>query len=188
MPAIGQARPVLATISHKEHAVEPPISIAGHKIDSTPDREAVFPILKQVTIFGGIPEPGIRKIYCKCPIIDYQTGDEIVREGTPATDIFIILYGRVKIVLNACEEPLELIEMGPGNCFGEASVVGIQDHSASVFAFEPSRLLVLSRRALMEIMEEDNKLFSLLVLNIARELARRLHHSDEILLHYSKKH
>ncbi len=168
--------------------MESQYSIAGEKSIAALDREAVFPILKQVTIFGGISESEMRKIYDKCPIVDYQGGEEIVREGTAATDIFIILFGRVKIVLNAAEEPLELIEMGSGNCFGEASVIGIQNHSASVFAIEPSRLLVLSRRALLEIMEEDNKLFSLLVLNIARELARRLHHSDEILLHYSRKH
>jgi CRP-like cAMP-binding protein len=65
-------------------------------------------------------------------------------------------------------------------------VIGIQDHSASAVVIDQSVLLVLSRQILMTLFETDKGLFSLLILNIAREIARRLHHTDEILLHYGK--
>ncbi|MFW5775181.1 MAG: cyclic nucleotide-binding domain-containing protein [Chitinivibrionales bacterium] len=151
------------------------------------DRETLFPVLRMVTIFAGISEEGLRGIFDKCTIRTFAGNDEVVRENTAATDIYIILRGRVKLVLGTDEEPLELIELGTGNCFGEASVIGIQNHSATVVAVEPSVLLVLSRRVLMQIMTENQQLFSLLILNIARELARRLHYSDEVLLRYTRK-
>ncbi len=151
------------------------------------DREALFPVLRMVTIFAGISEEGLRGIFDKCYIKTFGGSDEVVKENTAATDIYIILQGRVKLILGADEEPLELIELGTGNCFGEASVIGIQNHSATVVAMEPATLLVLSRRVLMQIMSENQQLFSLLILNIARELARRLHLSDEILLRYTRK-
>lgn len=151
------------------------------------DREQYFPVLRQVTILAGIGDDGLRRIFDACEMVEAKTGDAVVEEGTEATEIFVILEGAVKIVLNRHEDPLELIEMGPGNCFGEASVIGIQTHSASVVVIRDATLLVLSRQALMKALREDRDLFSLLILNIARELARRLHHTDEILLHYTKK-
>jgi len=45
-------------------------------------------------------------------------------------------------------------------------------------------LIVLSRQALLSIYKQDLELYSILLLNIAREACRRLHHSDEVLLHY----
>jgi CRP/FNR family transcriptional regulator, cyclic AMP receptor protein len=92
----------------------------------------------------------------------------------------------VTIVLSLEDEPIEIMEFGPGSCIGEASVIGIQAHSASAVVIEDATLMVLSRQVLMNLFEEDKALFSLLILNIARELARRLSHTDEVLLHYGK--
>jgi CRP-like cAMP-binding protein len=151
------------------------------------DRELYFPVLRNVTILAGIDDEGLRRIFDACQLVEARVGEAVVEEGTEATEIFVILEGTVKIVLNRRDNPLELIELGPGNCFGEASVIGIQTHSASVVVTRDATLLVLSRQALMKALREDKELFSLLILNIARELARRLHHTDEILLHYTKK-
>ena len=85
------------------------------------------------------------------------------------------------------DEPIELMQCGPGSCIGEASVIGIQMHSASAVIVEDAVLMVLRRQILMQLFEDNKALFSLLILNIARELARRLHHTDEVLLHYGKE-
>ena len=45
-------------------------------------------------------------------------------------------------------------------------------------------LLVLSRKALLSFLKTDLELFSILILNIARESCRRLSQTDQILLHY----
>ncbi|MFW6245248.1 MAG: Crp/Fnr family transcriptional regulator [Fibrobacterota bacterium] len=155
------------------------------------DRKAtsdiILPILKNVTIFAGLTEREICTIYDSCYLMEATVGDVLLEEGKAATEIFIILRGRITIVLNLHDKPLEVMEFGPGNCLGEASVIGIQNHSASAVVLEEASLLVLSRKVLMEIFETDNRLFSLLILNIAREIARRLHHTDEILLHYGRR-
>jgi hypothetical protein len=51
---------------------------------------------------------------------------------------------------------------------------------------EDGLLLVLSRQVLMNIYENDKNFFAILILNIARERARRLHTTDEILYHYTR--
>jgi CRP/FNR family cyclic AMP-dependent transcriptional regulator len=85
------------------------------------------------------------------------------------------------------ETPFELIVFEEGYCFGEASVIGIQPHKGTAIAVEDTELIVLSRNALLSIYDSDKDLFSILILNIAREVCRRLHESDEILLHYVLK-
>lgn len=148
----------------------------------------ILPIIKNVTIFSGISDSQIRVIFENCTITEAKVGEIILMEATPATEIFIILNGKVTIVLGLRgDDPIVLTEFGSGNCIGEASVIGIQDHSASAVVTEDATLLVLSRQVLMQIFDTDKSLFSLLILNIAREIARRLHHTDEILLHYGKK-
>jgi len=90
----------------------------------------------------------------------------------------------VKLVINEKSNPLELIVVGQGQCFGETSVIGIQPHAATAISIKDTELIVLSRNALLSLLKTDLDLFSILILNIAREACRRLHKTDEILLHY----
>jgi CRP-like cAMP-binding protein len=154
--------------------------------DTTFSFSEMAPILKNVTVFSGFDEANIRMICDRCRVLSFDPGSVIIEENTPATEIYIILRGNVSIVLGLRSEPFELLRFGGGNCLGEASVIGIQKHSASAIAIEKSALLVLSRSVLMELFEVDKALFSLLILNIARELARRLYHSNELILKYRK--
>ncbi|MBD3344512.1 MAG: cyclic nucleotide-binding domain-containing protein [Chitinivibrionales bacterium] len=149
--------------------------------------EQLLPILKKVTIFAGLGEENISRIAEKCEIVKFPAGDVIIREGEQGKDILIIISGTAKVILDIDREALEIIQLGAGKCLGEVSVIGILNHSASVVAIEDIEVLVLSRKIMMEIFDRDKNLFSILILNIARELARRLHHTDEILLHYGKR-
>lgn len=148
-------------------------------------KKELLEVLKKVTIFSGIDEGRLEQIYRGCDIIKRKAGDIIVEEDTDATEIFILLSGRVKIVLDINKDPIEIVELGPGSCMGEASVIGVQKHCASAILTEDSELLVLSRKVLMEIYAKDKELFALLILNIARELARRLYQTDKVLLKYT---
>jgi CRP-like cAMP-binding protein len=65
--------------------------------------------------------------------------------------------------------------------------MSMHKHTASAMAKEDSEVLVLSRRALIDLRHADIELFAMLMMNIARELARRLQLTDAMLLHYSRK-
>jgi CRP-like cAMP-binding protein len=151
------------------------------------DSEALLPILRQVTIFAGISDNGLRLIIDECAFEQHKAGALIIEQGTPASEIYIVLSGQVRVFIERDEGVLELCRFGPGSCIGEASVIGVLDHSANVELIQEGMLLVLSRQLLMNIYESDKNFFAILILNIARELARRLHTTDEILYHYSRK-
>ena len=71
--------------------------------------------------------------------------------------------------------------LGPGDWFGEMSIVDVQPRSATVRALAPGRLLRITAADLDALYRHDVKSYALIVLNIARELSRRLRVADGIL-------
>jgi len=71
--------------------------------------------------------------------------------------------------------------LGPSDWFGEMSIVDIQPRSATVRALAPSRLLRITAADLDALYRYDLRSYSLIVLNLARELSRRLRVADGIL-------
>ena len=149
--------------------------------------ETMLPTLKNVSIFGGLSEADISGIFNQCTVVSYKAGDILIREGTPATEIYLVLTGTIKIVLQIDNDPFEVVRFGSGDCLGETSVIGVLEHSASAVCVTDASFLVLSRKFLMDVFRENKTMFSMLLLNIARELARRLHNTDKLLLKYVKK-
>jgi len=149
-------------------------------------REDIIPILKQIAIFGGFTAEQLAVVFCQLEKITVLADDIIFREGEEPSHIYIIESGKVKMVADLERIPFEIVTFGVGECFGEMSVVGIVPHSAAAIACVDTELIVMPRNALMELYHDNPKLFSMLILNIAREACRRLYKTDQVLLHYAR--
>ena len=148
------------------------------------DIEDILPILSEISIFAGLSDKQLYTLFRHLEKVSYKAGENIFNEGEEPSHIYIVQSGGVKLVANAKQTPLELIVFEEGQCFGETSVIGIQPHAATAISVEDTELIVLSRNALLWLFKIDLELFSILILNIAREACRRLHKTDEILMHY----
>lgn len=147
----------------------------------TTEKERYLHVLEQVPIFAALEKDKILNLYNKCEIRHLKTDEYLIHEGTEAEEIYVVLDGEVSVVLKPKGEPFEVARFGPGGCLGETSVIGIQKHSADVIVLKDSTFLILTRVRLMELYNEDVSLFAMLVLNIARELARRLKETDRYI-------
>lgn len=151
------------------------------------DIETVMPILKHISIFAGLSGNQLLDLFKQLEKVSYEAGERIFEQGMAPDHIYIIKSGRVQLLVSKGDTVMELAEFDCGQCLGEASIIGIRPHSATAVAVADCELIVLSRRALMSIYESDTGLFSILILNIAREISRRLHASSETLLYYELK-
>lgn len=151
------------------------------------DIEEILQILNEISIFAGLSNKQLNTLFKLLEKVRYKKGKNIFVEGQQPSHIYIVKSGSVKLVVNAEQTPLELIVFEEGQCFGETSVIGIQPHCATAVCVEDTELIVLSRNALLSLFETDLELFSILIMNIAREACRRLHKTDEILMHYVLK-
>jgi CRP-like cAMP-binding protein len=148
------------------------------------DIDGILPILNKIAIFAGLSDKQLHSLVGLLEQVSYKKGQIIFEQGGEPSHIYIIQSGKIKLLVTEDQTSLELIVFDEGHCFGESSVIGIQPHAATAIAAEDTELIVLSRKALLSVYKTDIELFSILILNIAREACRRLHESDEILLHY----
>ena len=150
--------------------------------------EGILGMLHKVSLFGGLSDRQLYTVFRILEGICYLKGERIFQQGGQPEFIYIVRSGQVKMVMDIDFTPFELVAFGEGQCFGESSLIGIQNHSATAFATEDTDLLVLSNSALMEIFNKDKELYGILILNIAREACRRLHQCENVALHYAIGH
>jgi len=149
------------------------------------DIENVLPILNKISIFAGLTDKQLYSLFRLLHRISCTAGETIFHQGAQPSHIYVIQSGRIKLVVSRDDTPFELVVFEQGDCFGETSVIGIQPHVATAIAIEDSELIVLPKKALLSIYKQDLELYTILLSNIAREACRRLHHSDQVLLHYA---
>lgn len=149
--------------------------------------EEVLPILNRIAILGALTDAQLYRVFKCLQTVTYEKGEIIFEQGSAPSHIYIIRSGAVKLVAYVDDEPLELIVLDEGDCFGETAVISIQKHEASVIAIERTELLVFPREQLFGLYETDAELFGMLMLNIAREACRRLNKTEDLMLHYATR-
>lgn len=116
----------------------------------------------------------------------HPAGGVIVREGERGDRVYFVHTGRVRVVKEAAGGPaVQLAEFGPGDFFGEMSLVESVVRSASVIATAPTRVFTLKSLDFYKLYRSRPDQYGIVVLNIARDLARRLRQLDEHFCHVS---
>lgn len=77
----------------------------------------------------------------------FQRGDVVVTEGGAADGLYVVLSGAVRVVRQDQGEPLLLAELGPGQVFGEISLLHQRPATATVTAVDRAVVLCLPRAA-----------------------------------------
>jgi CRP/FNR family cyclic AMP-dependent transcriptional regulator len=130
-------------------------------------------MLEEVPLFRGLSPDALAKIESRCVPRNYPRNAVVISEGDEATSMYIILSGSVKVYhTDADGKETILNTQGPGQHFGELALVDESPRSASVITVEPSRLLVLSKTAFRECMEEYPEVSYLLIKSLAQQVRR----------------
>ena len=127
-------------------------------------------VLERYSLFDGLEQEQINRIL---PLMEqevYNAGDDIITEGSQNYRIYFILEGRVAAV----KGDIVLEEMYEGSFFGEMEVLDVNPSAATVRAMTSAKLMVFSIDAFGELYEADLKTFSFIVLNLARDLSRKV--------------
>jgi CRP-like cAMP-binding protein len=103
--------------------------------------------------------------------------------------MFLVRHGEV-VVCRDNEEGrrLKMIRLGPGEFFGEMTLIDIQKRSATVVAEQSSLLFSLGNRDLYKLYQEDVAGYVMVLQNICRELSRRLRVTNQRLQDMASEH
>lgn len=138
--------------------------------------------LRNIGLFGALTDEVLSHLAATLSVSTPDAGTVVFREGDPARELFVLVSGEME-VLKRSQTGVEarVALLGPGDWFGEMSVLDVQPRSAAVRALAPSRLLRITAADLDALYRYDVKSYAIIVLNLARELSRRLRVADGIL-------
>lgn len=138
--------------------------------------------LREIGLFGALSDETLEYLASTLPVEVVAPGEAVFHEGDPARDFFVVLGGECEVLKKGKRGgEARVAFLGTGDWFGEMSILDVQPRSASVIAVAPTRLIRITGEALDSLYRKDLKSYSLIVLNIARELSRRLRVADGII-------
>ncbi len=157
--------------------------------NSEPPPEATRPIhppplerLREIGLFGGIADQALLDLAATLEVVEVDPGGVVFREGDGGREMYVLLDGEMEVLKRSKRQhDARVAVLGPGDWFGEMSILDIMPRSASVRAVASTRLLRITAGHLDALYRRDLKSYSLLVLNVAREMSRRLRVADGIL-------
>ena len=102
--------------------------------------------LAQVPLFSQLSRMDLKRLAKGTVSRQFEKGHVIVKEGDQALAFYLIRSGRAEVVTGADKpKPRVLNTLGPGDFFGEMSLIDGYLRSASVRALEDTECLLLSR-------------------------------------------
>ena len=127
-------------------------------------------VLSKYSLFDGLEEEQIKTILALMENKVYEAGEDIIIEGEHNDRIHFILEGRESVI----KDGVKLMELGAGDIFGEMEVLEVLPVEATIRTITPTKLVTLSIDALGEIYTSDLKTYSFILMNLARDIARKL--------------
>jgi len=137
-------------------------------------------MLQNVPILAGLDDAALKFLWDHA--LESQSAAEsvIVREGESGNRFYLVGQGSVRVCKHFGEpNQIQMARLGPGDFFGEMCILETLPRSATVQAVTDTTLYSLTSLTFFHLFEAMPGQHSILVVNIARDLSRRLRHLDE---------
>lgn len=122
-----------------------------------PITHSLVKALRQVPGFDALSDQDLLHIVGASVNLSWPAGSMVFEKDSPGEALYIVLSGKVRIFDQVDGKEVEIARTGPGDFFGEMSLVLDTMHTKNAQAVEDSELLVLMKdyfRRLLEMREE----------------------------------
>ncbi|MEO5935858.1 MAG: cyclic nucleotide-binding domain-containing protein, partial [Terriglobales bacterium] len=141
--------------------VKPPEATLESSAPSAAAAEAQpLHFLQRIKLFSGLSVDECQHVVKRMKRRDFPPNQIIVREGAPGNSMFFITAGLVEIRKKDPNTGIDflLTEMGPGQNFGEMSLLTGKPRTASVSALQPTTCAVLEQKDFQELFMQYPKI------------------------------
>jgi CRP/FNR family transcriptional regulator, cyclic AMP receptor protein len=136
--------------------------------------------LRSVPLFASLDSTATARLGQYLTIHDYPRSAAICGVGDPGDAMYLIDLGKVRIsITDADGNVVTLAELGPGEFFGEMSMLDGRGRSANATVLQDARLAKLTRDDFLSFMKSDPRI----ALEMLTALTQRLRRTDDLLRH-----
>ncbi len=108
--------------------------------------------LKASALFAAFSGEALQEVLTSTSLRSFAEGDIIVTEGEPGSSLFLIVSGHVKVFTRAeTGEHVPLAELGPGDFFGEVSLLTGRPRTATITARDQVMAIEITRESIDRI-------------------------------------
>jgi small-conductance mechanosensitive channel/CRP-like cAMP-binding protein len=150
------------------HGIEIPVATQQVRLSRLPTPVSEPPeaatdrrhaMLRQVGLFTVLDERARLLLAASAREQAFAAGEPIIRQGDPGTSMFVVERGRVAVsVADDRGATSRLAELGPGEFFGEMSLLTGEPRSATVTALVETRLLTIDKDVFRPCLEAEPRL------------------------------
>jgi CRP/FNR family cyclic AMP-dependent transcriptional regulator len=128
-------------------------------------------VLKNVPLFSTFSDQQLQTLLGFVQHRSFPRGTFIVHAGEETDALYVILSGRVKVLITDDDGREVILSMlGPNEYFGEMGVLDDQPRSASVETVEPSQLLRMSKAGFISLLQNNFDMAMLIIRNLVKRL------------------
>lgn len=133
--------------------------------------------------FGGLSDGSLGLLISMLVERCVDVGATVVAEGEPGHSMYIVHSGKLVVSKHGeSGRAIRMSRLGPGDFFGEMTLIEMQNRSATVVAESPTVLYELTAGNLYKFYKADICAYAMVMQNINRELCRRLRRADNSIV------
>ena len=110
--------------------------------------------LRRVPGFDVLDDRDLLRVVGASVNLAWSNGSMVFEKGSPGDALYIVLSGEVRIYDEVDGTEVEITRIGPGDFFGEISLLLDSEHTKNVQAVEDSELLVLMKEPFWALLEK----------------------------------
>lgn len=126
--------------------------------------------LKSVPLFNSLSKKELELVLKQADHLRFPARHTVVRQGSTGEEVWMVIEGELTVQRGG----EDVAKLGPGDHFGELSVIDARPRDASVVSTTPVELLVIGRRRFWGLLEGSPTLLR----KVLVDLAGRLHDLD----------
>lgn len=123
--------------------------------DSSSDEDWMAKLL-QANVFSKIPPSNIQLVFMRMETHHFKSGETVISQGEEGDQFFIIRSGNCQVTRKTRKNPdgMVLAKLGPGDNFGEESLISGGKRNASISMLTDGVMMSLSKTDFLELLND----------------------------------
>jgi CRP-like cAMP-binding protein len=165
----------MPTLTREVRVVQPDPAEAAALADAA--RDAVRETLRPLPLLKPLSAAQLERVAAQARLETYTTEERLVAAGEDGDSLFVVRRGRVRVeVAGSDGRAVTVATRGPGEFFGEMSLLTGAPRSATVVADRDTDVVVVGRAAFAHVLLADPRIADALSETLAARLAETEEH------------
>jgi len=152
--------------------IERPSRDKQHEVQSTARL-----MLRQQPLFKSLTDAQLDALFPRGQAVHFGRDEKLIHQGDDGESMFILVQGKAHVTVDRDGNHTHVAALGPGDCFGEMSLLTGEKRSATVVAVSDCEVVEIGKAVLAQSLKENPQL----VTQLGELLAKRRMETEGIL-------